>query len=64
MAPSSVPHLGVGAGKQGYVYLLDRDDLTLQAGVAAIDQATGVGQVEGEAWELVLLQLQEPAPPT
>ena len=27
MGTPSVPHLGVGAGKQGYVYLLDRDDL-------------------------------------
>ena len=24
---ASIPHLGVAAGKQGYVYLLDRDDL-------------------------------------
>ena len=27
MGTASVPHLGIGAGKQGYVYLLDRDDL-------------------------------------
>ena len=27
MGTPSVPHLGVGAGKQGYVYLLNRDDL-------------------------------------
>jgi hypothetical protein len=27
MGTPSVPHLGMGAGKQGYLYLLDRDDL-------------------------------------
>jgi iron transport multicopper oxidase len=27
MGTAAVPHVGVGAGKQGYVYLLDRDDL-------------------------------------
>jgi iron transport multicopper oxidase len=27
MGNATVPHLGIGAGKQGYMYLLDRDDL-------------------------------------
>ncbi len=49
MGTPSVPHLGVGAGKQGYVYLLNRDDLGgFQQGLAGSDRVVQrIGPVGG-----------------
>jgi len=49
-AGTSHPHLAVAGGKEGYVYLLDRDDLGGEANTGGIDRVVGRYGPNGGIW--------------
>ena len=49
-AGTTHPHLAVAGGKEGYVYLLDRDDLGGEANTGGIDRVVGRYGPNGGIW--------------
>ncbi len=49
-AGTTHPHLAVAGGKEGYVYLLDRDDLGGEAATGGIDRVVGRYGPNGGIW--------------